>query len=157
MSNLGVGRRRMIKLITPPGMLLTVALLVIYGVYAFLIGSIEKSWFLLAGCATSAVASYGTAMLRPWSQYLVYLLAMGFTAKLGQSIYAGVVSGYYDLRFGSVIGYLKSLMPSTIMALLSFVCCLLVFRHFRGARETESGPVAPTGADQPSDAPESSK
>ena len=157
MSNLGVGRRRMIKLITPPGMLLTVALLVIYGVYAFLIGSIEKSWFLLAGCATSAVASYGTAMLRPWSQYLVYLLAMGFTAKLGQSIYAGVVSGYYDLRFGSVIGSLKSLMPSTIMALLSFVCCLLVFRHFRGARETESGPVAPTGADQPSDAPESSK
>ena len=54
----------MIKLITPPGMLLTVALLVIYSAYAFLIGSIEKSWVLLAGGVVAIVASYGTAMLK---------------------------------------------------------------------------------------------
>jgi hypothetical protein len=142
----------MIKLITPPGMLLTVALLVIYSVYAFLIGSIEKSWVLLAGCGTAIVASYGTAMLRPWSQYLVYLLAVGFTAKLGQSIYAGVVSGYFDFQFGSVSESLQAVVPSTMMVLLSCVCCLLVFRHFRGARETGAGIATPAGIDQSTDA-----
>jgi len=112
-------------------MLLTVALLVIYSVYAFLIGSIEKSWILLAGSGLSAVASYGVAMLRRWSQYLVYLLTMGFTAKLGLSIYAGVVSGFFDFQFGSVGEALKAITPSLIMALLSYACCLIVFRHFR--------------------------
>ena len=133
----------MIKLITPPGMLLTVALLVIYGVYAFLIGSIEKSWVLWAGSGIAAVASYGTAMLRPWSQYLVYLLATGFIAKLGHSIYAGVVSGYFDFQFGSVSESLKAVLPEAMMALLSCVCCLLVFRHFRGERATVAAAAAP--------------
>jgi len=137
----------MIKLITPPGMLLTVALLVIYGVYAFLIGSIEKSWVLWAGSGIAAVASYGTAMLRPWSQYLVYLLAAGFIAKLCFSIYAGVVSGYFGFQFGSVSESLKAILPSAMMALLSCVCCLLVFRHFRGERAAVSAPVAPDAND----------
>jgi len=123
------------KLITPPGMLLTVALLVIYSVYAFLIGSIEKSWVLWAGSGIAVVASYGTAMLRPWSQYLVYLLATGFIAKLVKSIYEGVVSGYFDFQFGSESESLKAVMPSAMMALLSCICCLFVFRHFRRLRE----------------------
>lgn len=124
----------MIKLITPPGMLLTVALLVIYSIYAFLIASIERSWALWVGCGIAAVTSYGTAMLRPWSQYLVYLLAAGFTAKLGHSIYAGVASGYFDFQFGSVGESLKALLPSAMMTLLSCICCVLVFRHFRRPR-----------------------
>jgi hypothetical protein len=132
-----------IKLITPPGMLLTVALLVIYSVYAFLIGSIEKSWVLWAGCGIAAVASYGTAMLRPWSQYLVYLLATGFIAKLGFSVYAGVVSGYFDFQFGSVSESLKAILPEATMALLSCICCLLVFRHFRRERATVTAAAAP--------------
>jgi hypothetical protein len=144
----------MLKLITPPGMLLTVALLVIYSVYAFLIGSIEESWVLLAGSGIAVVASYGTAMLRPWSQYLVYLLTIGFIAKLGQSIYAGVVSGYFNLQFGSAGESLKSVVPSTLMVLLSCVCCLLVFRHFRRAREIEAGIAAPGSVEQTQDAPE---
>jgi hypothetical protein len=137
----------MIKLITPPGMLLTVALLVIYCVYAFLIGSIEKSWILLAGSGIAAVASYGTAMLRPWSQYLVYLLAAGFLAKLGFSIYVGVVSGFFGFQFGSVSESLKAVLPSAMMALLSCVCCLLVFRHFRGKRAAVTVAVAPDAND----------
>ena len=89
----------MIKLITPPGMLLTVALLVIYSAYAFLIGSIEKSWVLLAGGGVAIVASYGTAMLRPWSRYLVYALAIGFVAKLAQSMTAAIRAGYFGFQF----------------------------------------------------------
>lgn len=112
-------------------MLLTVALLVIYSIYAFLIGYIEKSWMLLAGGVTSAIASYGVAMLRRWSRFLVYLLTLGFTAKLGQSIHAGVVSGFFEFQFGSVRESLRAVTPSLIMALLSYKCCVIVFRHFR--------------------------
>ena len=120
-----------IKLITPPGMLLTTALLFIYSVYAFLIGSIEDSVPLLVGGVIAVVATYGVAMLRPWSRYLVYLLTAGFVAKLGYSIYSGITSGYFDFQFGSANASLKSLAPSVALAILSGVCCVLVFRHFR--------------------------
>jgi len=46
----------MIKLITPPGMLLTTALLMIYSGYAFTIGHIEDSWPLRFGGALAIVA-----------------------------------------------------------------------------------------------------
>ena len=122
----------MIKLITPPGMLLTVALLAIFAAYAFLIGSIEESWILMAGGVLSVVASYGTAMLRPWSQYLVYGLTIGLVGKLGLSIYQGITSGFFDFQFGSARAALYSLLPSMALVLLSCLCCLLVYRHFRG-------------------------
>ena len=138
----------MIKLITPPGMLLTVALLVIYSVYAFLIGSIEKSWVLLAGGVVAMVASYGTAMLRPWSRYLVYALAIGFVSKLAQSVIAAIRAGYFGFQFRSTQQALWSLAPSLLLVVLSFVCCVLVFRHFRVVRtpaiSATRGPAEPT-------------
>jgi hypothetical protein len=115
-------------------MLLTTALLFIYSAYAFLIGSIEDSVPLLAGGVVAVVATYGVAMLRPWSRYLVYLLAGGFIAKLGYSIYSGITSGYFDFQFGSANASFRSLAPSMALATLSGVCCILVFRHFRSPR-----------------------
>ena len=138
----------MIKLITPPGMLLTVALLVIYSVYAFLIGSIEKSWVLLVGGVVAIVASYGTAMLRPWSRYLVYALAAGFVSKLAQSVIAAIRAGYFGFQFGSTRQALWSLLPSLLLVVLSCLCCILVFMHFRVAQAPAisaiQGPVEPT-------------
>jgi hypothetical protein len=122
-----------IKLITPPGMLVTVALLVIYSAYAFLIGSIENSYPLLIGGVASLAASYGVAMLRPWSRNLVYLLAAGFVGKLGLSILEGIRSGYFDFQFGSQAEALQSMVPAMLMVLLSVACCVLVARHFRTA------------------------
>jgi hypothetical protein len=124
----------MIKLITPLGMLLTVALLVIYSIYAFLIGSIEKSWVLIAGGCVAIVASYGIAMLRPWSRYLVYLLAAGFIGKLAWSILLAIRAGFFEFQFGSTTATLWSLTPSLLMVLLSCGCCLIVFRHFSANR-----------------------
>src|SRR5262245_30958924 len=121
----------MIKLITPPGLLLTTALLAIYSVYAYLIGSIEDSVPLLIGCAVAVIATYGTAMMRPWSQYLVYALAVGFMLKLGHSIYWGWSSGFFDFQLGSTKEIVWSLVPSAAMTLLSLLCCWLVFRHFQ--------------------------
>lgn len=136
----------MIKLITPPGMLLTVALLVIYGAYAFLIGSIEESWALLAGGVVAIVASYGTAMLRPWSRYLVYALAIGFVSKLAQSVIAAIRAGYFRYQFESTQQALWSLAPSLLLVVLSCLCCVLVYRHFRAQRGPAITPVAEPAA-----------
>jgi hypothetical protein len=112
-------------------MLLTVALLVIYSVYAFLIGSIEDSWPLQVGGILSIIASYGVAMLRPWSRYLVYALAAGFIGKLGWSVVDAVRAGFFSFQFGSTGELVESLLPSLLMTLISILCCALVYRHFR--------------------------
>lgn len=121
----------MIRLITPPGMLLTVALLAIYTTYGWLVGTVERSWPLLAGAVVSAVACVGIALLRPWARYLVYLLTIGFLAKLADSIYWGVRSGYYGLQFRSPQETVLSLLPSSALAILSLICCWLVHRYFK--------------------------
>ncbi len=125
------------KLITPPGMLFTTALLVIYATYAFLIGSVEDSVPLLAGGLVAAVATYGTAMVRPWSRWLVYLITAGYIAKLGLSFWQAAESGYFDLRFDSTGAAIRSLLPSMTMALLGLVCCGLVWIEF-GAKPLSS-------------------
>jgi hypothetical protein len=130
----------MIKLITPPGLLLTVALLVIYCAYAFLIGSIEDSIPLIIGGGVAVVATYGTAMMRPWSQYLVYALAAGFSLKLGYSLYTAWTAGYFSFQFGSTQEIARSLASSAAMTVLSLLCCWLVYRHFRRT------PITPTQA-----------
>ena len=63
----------MVKLITPIGMLITVALLALYAVYAFWTAYVDKSWIYGFLGVLSLVACYGTAMLRAgrsgWSMY----------------------------------------------------------------------------------------
>ena len=124
----------MIKLITPPGMLLAVAMMTVYVAYAFSIGWIEKSWPLRAAGVVALFACYGTAMLRPWSRYLVYALTAGFIAKLTHSIFSAYFAGYFGFQFDSVANGLMSFLPSLLLALLSGVCALIVYRHFRAAQ-----------------------
>lgn len=120
----------MIKLITPPQMLVTVALLAVYGALAVAIGRVEHSWGLHAFGVAAFVASYGVAMLRPWSRHLVYVLTAGFALKFGSSIYEGVSSGYFAFQFGSSREAMLSLAPAIVLLALSFVSCSLVYRHF---------------------------
>ena len=120
----------MIKLITPPGILVTVALLVIYSVYAFSIGAIEGSFVLAAGGVMSLIASIGAALLMPWSRHLVYLLAAGFIGKLTLSIIDATRVGFFDFQFDSGMAAVCSLGPSLAMVLLSCLCCLIVHRQF---------------------------
>ena len=109
----------MIKLITPPQMLVTVALLAVYGALAVAIGRVEHSWGLHAFGVAAFLASYGVAMLRPWSRHLVYVLTAGFALKFGSSIYEGVSSGYFAFQFGSSREALLSLAPATVLLALS--------------------------------------
>lgn len=140
----------MIKLITPPGMLLTTALLAIYAAYAWSIGSIEKSSPLLAGAAISVVACYGAAMVRPWSRYLVYLLTAGFITKLGDSILEAIRAGFFSFQFGSAREIAGSLVPSFAMVLVSLGCCVIAYRQFRPrAQAVESTAATEPTTDSP--------
>lgn len=118
------------KLITPPGMLVTVALLAIYCAYASWTAFLDRSWAYVLIALISLAASYGTAMLRPWSRYLVYLLTSGFVAAWCFSLYAGARAGFFEFFFASPLEAARSLAPGLFLAVLSLGCSYIVFRHF---------------------------
>ena len=88
-------------------------------------------WFL---GALSLVACYGTAMLRSWSQYLVYLLTVLFIAGWCYSVYAGAAVGFFSFFFSSHLLAVKALAPGFALVVLSCVASWNVFSHFRRAR-----------------------
>jgi hypothetical protein len=125
----------MVKLITPIGMLITVAVLVVYATYAFWTAFIDKSWpYALLG-VLSLAACFGTAMLRAWSQYLVYLLAALFIAAWCYSVYAGAAVGFFSFFYSSPLLAAKALAPGFALVVLSCVATWNVFSHFRRARQ----------------------
>ena len=128
------------KLDTPLGMLLTVALLAIYAAYAFLTASAIRSWMFVLVGAVAVCACIGTAMLRPWSRYLVYVLTAGFIGNLAYSIYAGAEAGYFSFQFQTPGAAARSLVPGLVMAVLSAACCVLVYRYFSRRAATEGNP-----------------
>jgi hypothetical protein len=129
-----------LKLITPPGLLFTIAVSTIVATYAFLIGITERSMPLLIGGVVAVAACIGTALLKPWSRFLVYLLTGGFLAKLTSSIHDGLSSGFFDFQFDSAKEALRSLGPTSVMALLSVSCCFLMQQHFRIPKAANPGP-----------------
>lgn len=114
---------------TPSGMLVTVALLAIYAAYAGWSAYLERSWMFAVVAAGALVACIGTALLRPWSQFLVYLLVAGIVGGWCWSIYASLSAGYFGLLAPSQLA--TNLAPGTVIALLSLACAYFVFRHFR--------------------------
>ena len=136
---------KMIKLITPIGMLITVALLAIYAAYAFwtayvhveyLPDYVDEAWIYGLLGALSLVACYGTAMLRPWSQYLVYVLTALFITGWCYSVYSGAAVGYFGVSFSSRTLVAQALAPGLVLVALSCLASWYVFSHFRGARPT---------------------
>jgi hypothetical protein len=125
----------MIKLITPPSLLLTTALLAIYAIAAGRIAYLEQSPLLATAAALSAIACCGSALMKRWSQYLVYLLSIGFALKWGWSIYEGYRTGYFDFQFGGTTWRtLRPLVPGFALVVLSGICAWLVRRSFARMR-----------------------
>jgi hypothetical protein len=121
----------MIKLITPPGMLVTVALLAIYSAYASWTAFIEKSWVYTIVALVSIAACVGTAFLKSWSRYPVYALTVGFVTGWIYSVYSAAQVGFFGFFFSSPAAAAKSLAPGLLLACLSLVCSYVVLRHFR--------------------------
>ena len=82
-------------------MLVTVALVTLFSVYALWIAHVDKSWIHALLGVLSLVASYGAATLRSWSQWLVYLLTALFVAAWGYSVYAGAAVELFDIFYSS--------------------------------------------------------
>jgi hypothetical protein len=124
----------MIKLITPIGMLITVALLALYATYAFWTAYVDRSWLYALLGVLSLVACFGTAMLRAWSQYVVYLLTTLFIAAWCYSVYAGAAVGFFSFFYSSNLLAAKALAPGFALVMLSCVASWNAYSHFRRAR-----------------------
>jgi hypothetical protein len=133
------------KLITPPILLVTTALLAIYAVAATKVALIERSWLLAAAAAVSAVACVGTAFMKRWSRYLVHLMTAGFIAKWCWSVYDGYRAGYFAFQLGSTSASLRSLLPGFTMVVLSVACSWMVHAHFRRSGASNAAPPALQG------------
>jgi len=117
---------------TPIGMLITVALLALFGVYGAWTAIAENSWIHALGGVVAFAACVGTAMLKAWSRYLVYLLTATLIGMWAYSVYAAVKVGYFSLYSARQITL--QLAPGILLILLSCCCAYLVFRHFRDSK-----------------------
>ncbi len=117
-------------------MLVTVALLAVYGAYTAWAAYVDRSWLHALITMVALVACVGTAVLRPWSRYLVYLLTTGFVTAWSYSVYAGYAAGFYRTFFASPLHVLRSLAPGLALVALSCACSYAVFRHYRRAANT---------------------
>jgi branched-subunit amino acid transport protein AzlD len=126
----------MIKLITPLGMLFTVAMMAVLAVYAFWTSHVDRSWLYFGLGIVSIAACIGVALLRAWSQYPVYLLSAAFVAAWFHSVYTGVAAGYFDFFFSSRLVAAKTLLPGFTLVVLSVAASWIAFRHFRRRRHS---------------------
>ena len=117
-------------------MLVTVALLAVYGAYMSWAAYVGSSWLHALIALVALIACVGTAVLQPWSRYLVYLLSAGFIVSWSYSVYAGYAAGFFDFFFASPLDVLRSLAPGLALVALSAACSYAVFRHYRRAANT---------------------
>ncbi len=110
-------------------MLVTVALLAIYTGVAGWEALKFHSWQDALFALVAAVACVGAALLRSWSQFLVYLLAACLIASWLYSIHAAQVLGYF--RIFSRTRMFLMLAPEAVLLLLSGYCSYAVYRQFR--------------------------
>lgn len=118
---------------TPVGILITVALLVLYGGYAIWSAISERSLIFALAAAVAVVACVATARLLAWSRYLVYLLTAAFIGTWAYSLYVAALVGYFSLFSTSQI--VLSLAPGVLLVVLSCFCSFVVFRQFRVSPE----------------------
>jgi hypothetical protein len=82
----------------------------------------------------SIVACAGTALLRPWSRYLVYGLTVFFVGGWFYSVYHGYSVEYFRFFFESPAAVAKALAPGLALVVLSCAASWMTYSHFRMAR-----------------------
>jgi hypothetical protein len=123
-------------LITPVKILIVMALLALYGVYAGWMAIVERSLVYGFSAAIAIVACVGAALLKPWSRYLVYLLATAVVGSWAYSVYDAARVGYFGLFSRSEV--FIALVPEVFLMLLSCYCVYAVFTQFRVRRSSGS-------------------
>ena len=113
---------------TPLRMLITVALLAVYCALACWIAISRHSWPFAIVTAAAAVACIGTALLKSWSQFLVYLLTAALVAVWLHSLYAAYDAGVFQML--GLAQSVRLLAPDGVLMLLSCYCSYAVFRLY---------------------------
>jgi nicotinamide riboside transporter PnuC len=119
----------MARLVTPVGMLVTVALLALYGAFGIWTAISEHSWLSGLAGAIAIIACIGAARLLAWSRFLVYLLAVIFIGTWALSLYSAAQVGYFTLF--SPLEIALALAPGGLLVALSCFSAYIVFRQFR--------------------------
>jgi hypothetical protein len=109
-------------------MLITVALLAVYCALACWIALSQHSWPFAIVAAAAAAACIGTALLKSWSQFLVYLLTAALVATWLHSVYAAYDAGVF--RMLRPLQSARLLAPDGVLMLLSCYCSYAVFRQY---------------------------
>ena len=122
----------MALLVTPVGILITVALLALYSAYGVWTAINEHSLISALVGGVAIIACVGVAMLKAWSRYLVYVLTAALIGTWAYSLYAAAMAGYFRLFPTSRI--LLSLAPGILLVVLSCSCAYIVFRQFRASQ-----------------------
>jgi hypothetical protein len=112
---------------TPKGILVTVAFLALYCVFAIWFGWTHRIWLMVAVGCLAAVACVGAANMLRWSRFLVYALSAGLATTWLYSIYAAARVGYFGpLSWQSII---LSLIPGFLLLLVVCFCSQTAHRH----------------------------
>jgi hypothetical protein len=112
----------------PVRMLITVALLAVYCALACWIAITQRSWAFGLVAAVAMAACVGTAMLRPWSRFLVYLLSAALVLTWLHSVYVAYDAGVF--RMFSPMQNARLLAPEGVLMLLSCYCSYAVFTQY---------------------------
>lgn len=113
---------------TPLPVLITVALLAVLGAYAAMIAFNEQSWPLRVAALVAWVGCIGAALMRRWSQWIVYALSVAYLLHWSGSVYAALEAGYFGHELNRRV--VRSLVPEGVLVLLCGYCCFAVFHQF---------------------------
>jgi hypothetical protein len=114
----------------PPPILLTIALLAVYTGVALWDAVAVKRWWLIAVAVLAACGCIGAARLRPWSQFVVYLLTAALIGVIGHSLYAAhAAAGLFHVA--PEPQQLRKLAPAMALLALSLFSSYAVWRQFR--------------------------
>jgi hypothetical protein len=123
------------NLVTPKGILVTVALLALYCAFALWFGWTHQRWPMLAVGLVAGFACVGAANMQRWSRFVVYAMSAGFGGTWLYSIYAAARVGYFHpLAWRTII---LQLIPGIALLLVVLFCSLMAHRHLG-----RPGPVA---------------
>jgi hypothetical protein len=89
----------------------------------------QQAWLVGVTGVLAIVACVGAALLKPWSRYIVYVLAAAAIATWVYSLYAASAAGYFGYFTSAQIA--RSLAPGGFLVLLSCYCAYAVWRQFR--------------------------
>jgi hypothetical protein len=115
----------------PVSIWMVIVLISVFGLYS-VIYAFGHHAVLLIWSVLSFAAVYGLFKNRPWSQFIVYVLAAVIIFAWSYSLIYSFDYGWQDEDTGKMI---ISLIPGVVIVILTLASCIVVFRHFRKLRK----------------------